>query len=163
MANLDKPGRGRIYDSITDTIGDTPLVKLNRLPGKAGAKAEVLAKLEFFNPMSSVKDRIGVAMIDALEKALSYRLYAAINPQSVERTAHGTLLFRMLECRVQRTRHEKGLAPFPCKSVGVVEFSAFAEAVDPRIRTRCVACPPDEHAGTACAWEFSLETCDARQ
>ena len=61
------PGRGRIYNSITDTIGDTPLVKLNRLPAERGVKATILAKLEFFNPISSVKDRIGVAMIDALE------------------------------------------------------------------------------------------------
>jgi cysteine synthase A len=63
-----KPGRGRIYDSITDTIGDTPLVRLARLPKEAGVKADVLLKLEFFNPISSVKDRIGVAMIEALEK-----------------------------------------------------------------------------------------------
>ncbi|SEL50187.1 cysteine synthase [Bosea lupini] len=61
------PGRGRVYDSITDTIGDTPLVRLNRLPAERGVKATILAKLEFFNPISSVKDRIGVAMIDALE------------------------------------------------------------------------------------------------
>ncbi len=61
--------RGRIYNDITETMGATPLVRLNKLPAKAGAKAEVLAKLEFFNPMSSVKDRIGVAMIDAAEKA----------------------------------------------------------------------------------------------
>ena len=61
------PGRGRVYASITDTIGDTPLVKLNRLPGERGVKATILAKLEFFNPISSVKDRIGVNMIDALE------------------------------------------------------------------------------------------------
>jgi cysteine synthase A len=61
------PGRGRIYESITDTIGDTPLVKLNRLPAERGVKATILAKLEFFNPISSVKDRIGVNMIDALE------------------------------------------------------------------------------------------------
>jgi cysteine synthase A len=62
-----KPGRGRIYNSITDTIGDTPLVRLHRLPKEAGAKADILLKLEFFNPISSVKDRIGVAMIEALE------------------------------------------------------------------------------------------------
>jgi len=61
------PGRGLIYNSITDTIGDTPLVKLNRLPAERGVKATILAKLEFFNPISSVKDRIGVNMIDALE------------------------------------------------------------------------------------------------
>jgi len=64
-----KPGRGRIYDSITDTIGDTPLVRLDRLAAMKEVRASVLAKLEFFNPMSSVKDRIGVAMIDALEAA----------------------------------------------------------------------------------------------
>ncbi len=60
-------GRGRVYDSILDTIGDTPLVRLHRMAEQAGAKADVLAKLEFFNPLSSVKDRIGVAMIEALE------------------------------------------------------------------------------------------------
>jgi len=64
-----KPGRGRIYGSITDTIGDTPLVRLDRLAAEKGVKANLLAKLEFFNPISSVKDRIGVAMIDALEAA----------------------------------------------------------------------------------------------
>src|SRR3954447_4467150 len=63
------PGRGRIYNSITDTIGDTPLVRLDRIAKEKGVKANLLAKLEFFNPISSVKDRIGVAMIDALEAA----------------------------------------------------------------------------------------------
>jgi cysteine synthase A len=62
-----KPGRGRVYGSITETIGDTPLVRLNRLGKERGVKAEILVKLEFFNPISSVKDRIGVSMVDALE------------------------------------------------------------------------------------------------
>ena len=62
------PGRGRIYNSITETIGDTPLVRMARLPQQAGAKADVLLKLEFFNPIASVKDRIGVSMIEALER-----------------------------------------------------------------------------------------------
>jgi cysteine synthase A len=64
----DKPGRGRIYDSIVETIGDTPLVRMARMPAAAGVKADLLFKLEFFNPIGSVKDRIGVAMIDALER-----------------------------------------------------------------------------------------------
>ncbi|HEV1998898.1 MAG TPA: cysteine synthase A [Xanthobacteraceae bacterium] len=68
-ATTPAPGRGRIFDSITETIGDTPLVRLNRLPEMRGIKANILAKLEFFNPIGSVKDRIGVAMIDALEAA----------------------------------------------------------------------------------------------
>lgn len=60
------PGRGRIYSSITETIGDTPLVRLDKLAAANGVKATLLAKLEFFNPLASVKDRIGVALIDAL-------------------------------------------------------------------------------------------------
>lgn len=63
------PGRGRIYQSITDTIGDTPLVRLNRLEAEKNIKAHLLAKLEFFNPIASVKDRIGVNMVDAMEEA----------------------------------------------------------------------------------------------
>ena len=59
--------RGRIYDSIVETIGSTPLVRLSRLAADAGIDAEILAKLEFFNPLGSVKDRIGVSMIEALE------------------------------------------------------------------------------------------------
>ncbi|MCO5057176.1 MAG: cysteine synthase A [Rhizobiaceae bacterium] len=61
------PGRGRIYNSITETIGDTPLVRLDRFAGIKGVEAAILAKLEFFNPIASVKDRIGVAMIEAME------------------------------------------------------------------------------------------------
>lgn len=60
-------GRGRVYNDITETIGHTPLVRLARMAKDAGVKADVLLKLEFFNPLSSVKDRIGVAMIDVLE------------------------------------------------------------------------------------------------
>jgi len=66
-ASTARPGRGRIFDSITQTVGDTPLVRLNRLPQMQGVKAQILAKLEFFNPISSVKDRIGVSMIEAME------------------------------------------------------------------------------------------------
>ncbi len=62
-----KLGHGRIFGSITETIGNTPLVRLNRLTKERGVEAEILLKLEFFNPIASVKDRIGVNMIDALE------------------------------------------------------------------------------------------------
>lgn len=64
---LDKAGRGRIYNNILETLGNTPLVKLGRIAEQAGAKAEVLAKLEFFNPLSSVKDRIALSMVEAAE------------------------------------------------------------------------------------------------
>ena len=62
------PGRGRIYSNITETIGDTPLVRLDKLTRAHGVEADILAKLEFFNPLASVKDRIGLAMIEDLEK-----------------------------------------------------------------------------------------------
>lgn len=66
-ARFRRAGRGRIYDSIIDTIGDTPLIRLPRLSAELKPKGEVVAKLEFFNPIGSVKDRIGVSMVEALE------------------------------------------------------------------------------------------------
>ena len=65
--NLRRAGRGKVYDSIVDTIGDTPLIRLPNLTRELQPKGEVLAKLEFFNPLASVKDRIGVAMVEYLE------------------------------------------------------------------------------------------------
>lgn len=61
------PGRGRVYNSITETIGDTPLVRLDKFAKEKGIVANLIAKLEFFNPIASVKDRIGVSMIESLE------------------------------------------------------------------------------------------------
>ena len=61
------PGRGRVYDSITETIGDTPIVRLDKIARADGIGAHLLAKLEFFNPIASVKDRIGVAMLEAMQ------------------------------------------------------------------------------------------------
>ena len=64
---MPTPPRGLIYDDITQTMGGTPLVRLSRFSKEAGVDAEILGKLEFFNPIGSVKDRIGVGMVDALE------------------------------------------------------------------------------------------------
>jgi cysteine synthase A len=71
MANFTTQGRGKIYNSIIDTIGNTPLVRLNKITKEYNCKGEVLAKLEFFNPLSSVKDRLALSMFnDAEEKGL---------------------------------------------------------------------------------------------
>ncbi|MBB5043155.1 cysteine synthase A [Shinella fusca] len=67
MTDTRKPGRGRVYASITETVGNTPLVRLDKFAKEKGVVATLLAKLEFFNPIASVKDRIGVAMIEWLE------------------------------------------------------------------------------------------------
>jgi len=85
-------------------------------------------------------------------------MYALINQQHAEWSVdRRTLRFVMDRCRVQETRREKGLAPFPCRSVGVVEFTTFARAIDPRIATRCVNCPPEPNESGACTWEFTFE------
>jgi cysteine synthase A len=68
-AQSHRPGRGRVFDSIVEAIGDTPIVRLVRLPQQHGVSATILAKLEYFNPAASVKDRIGAAMVTAMEKA----------------------------------------------------------------------------------------------
>lgn len=65
--SFDKPGRGRVYESVLETIGNTPLVRIGKLTQQEGCAAEVLAKLEFFNPIASVKDRIAVSMLEAME------------------------------------------------------------------------------------------------
>jgi cysteine synthase A len=77
QASGRRPGRGRVFASMTEAIGDAPLVRLRRLPAMHGVQADILAKLEYFNPAGSVKDRIGVSMIEAMEAA------GAIDPQTV--------------------------------------------------------------------------------
>lgn len=95
--------------------------------------------------------------LDALERALKFRLYALVNRQEAVRVDENTLVFRMNACRVQEARKRKGLPDFPCKSVGLIEYSGFARTIDPRIKTRVLACPPDEHPEEYyCAWEFTL-------
>jgi len=60
-------------------------------------------------------------------------------------------------CRVQSARKRRGLPDFPCKQVGIQEYSLFAKKIDPRIETKCIACPPDAHPDNYwCAWEFTL-------
>lgn len=67
VAELDQPGRGRVYNNILDTIGNTPLIRLGRTAEEAGCVADILVKAEFYNPLSSVKDRIALAMVEAAE------------------------------------------------------------------------------------------------
>ena len=94
--------------------------------------------------------------LKALDKAFQYRLYMAINKQQIEWLDDNMMIFKMVECRVQKARRQKNLPDFPCKQVGIVEFSQFAKTIDPRIKTKCIACPPDEIADFFCAWEFTL-------
>lgn len=97
--------------------------------------------------------------LEALERALGLRLYSMINAQRVEWSEDRQgLRFFMDVCRVQETRRSKGLADFPCKQVGMVEFETFARTIDPRIHTSCLHCPPDASEGKYCGWEFTLRS-----
>jgi len=104
--------------------------------------------------------RLGIAPgggMPALLECLKHRLYARLNLQQAREVTETRAVFKMVDCRVQSARKRKGLTDFPCKSVGIVEYSEFARTVDPRIKTRCLACPPDAHPDDFwCAWEFTL-------
>lgn len=99
-------------------------------------------------------DRGGIA---ALKAALGVRMYAHLNRwEFVEETEH-SVVFRMVECRVQTARTRKGLDDYPCKSGGITEYTGFSREIDPRLRCQCLGCPPDPHpAEWVCAWRFTL-------
>jgi hypothetical protein len=95
--------------------------------------------------------------LEGLKKALRFRLYATINRQSIRDETPTSFVFQMNDCRVQAARRQKGLADYPCKSAGMVEYPTFAESIDPGIKTECIGCPPDEHPeGWYCAWRFRV-------
>lgn len=93
-----------------------------------------------------------------LKKALGFRLYAFLNVQEIRNETENSFDFVMVDCRVQSARHRKGMDLFPCKSVGIVEYTEFARTIDSRIKTEVIQCPPDKEAGTDfyCGWRFSI-------
>ncbi|VEN72963.1 Cytosolic protein [Candidatus Desulfarcum epimagneticum] len=117
----------------------------------------------YFSPFEAgrIKRLLGLGDnggLPALKKALGFRMYAVINEQTIEDEGENAIVFKMVNCRVQAARKRKNMDDYPCKSGGVVEYTRFAEAVDPRIRTECVGCPPDDHPDEwFCAWRFFIE------
>ena len=93
-----------------------------------------------------------------MKKALGMRMYAQINVQSIIDESSSSIVFQMNDCRVQTARKSKGMDDYPCKSVGLVEYTNFARGIDCRIKTECIGCPPDDHPEEwFCAWRFSIE------
>ncbi len=117
-----------------------------------------------FSPFEawSIKKFLGLPEnpgLEGLKRALNFRLYATINVQSITDETSDGFIFRMNECRVQSARKRKGLDDYPCKSGGLVEYTTFASAIDPQIKTECIGCPPDAHPEEwYCAWRFSLNS-----
>jgi Family of unknown function (DUF6125) len=131
-------------------LGMDAAIHLDAVAWERFAAAEANRIMTTFN----IQPGSGLA---ALEKALGLRQYSLINSQRIEWSKDGKRLRLFVDvCRVQETRRRKGLADFPCKSVGTVEFETFARTVDARIRTRCVHCPPESTEGRYCGWEFRL-------
>lgn len=111
---------------------------------------EAFAIKKFLN----LADNCGLA---GLKKALNFRLYSLINVQSIVDEGPESFVFQMNDCRVQSARKRKKLEDYPCKSAGLVEYEYFASAMDKRIKTECIGCPPDDHPEEwFCAWRFSL-------
>lgn len=134
-----------------ERLGMETAIELDALSWKRFAAAEAKRIMATFN----IPPNRG---LEALERALSFRFYALINSQRAEWSAdHKRLRFFMETCRVQQTRSGKGLPPFPCKQVGIVEFETFARTVDSRIRTTCLHCPPDDIFEGYCGWEFTID------
>jgi len=96
--------------------------------------------------------------LDGLKKALYGRLYAVLNKQEIRNETERSFEFYMIDCRVQSARCRKKMPLFPCKSVGLAEYTGFARTIDERIQTECIACPPDKEAGKQffCGWRFYI-------
>ena len=113
-----------------------------------------------FSPFEakSVKKLLGLTEhpgLKGLETALNFRMYGRLNVQSCRYDEDGTLIFTMDRCRVQAARRRRQMEDYPCKSAGLVEYSRFASAIDDRIRTECICCPPDPHPESFdCGWRF---------
>lgn len=116
-----------------------------------------------FSPFEAltIKKKLGLsefAGLEGLKTALQYRLYAFVNKQEIVEETDKSFVFRMVECRVQAARKRKGLDDYPCKSGGIIEYTTFAQTIDPRIKTEVVSCPPDPHPDSYyCAWKFYIE------
>ncbi len=96
--------------------------------------------------------------IEGLRKALRFRLYSSLNEDRIELIGDDKLVYFVKTCRVQAARRRKKLPDFPCKSVGIVEYSYFAKTIDERFETVCVSCPPDiTDEDHNCVWEFTLK------
>jgi hypothetical protein len=103
----------------------------------------------------SLEDNSG---IEGLKKALAFRLYSSLNEDEIVKVADNVLEYRVKTCRVQQARRRKGLKDFPCKQVGIVEYSLFAKTIDDRFETEVVSCPPDiTNKDYYCFWRFTLK------
>lgn len=184
MDRLGKVLGFEVTDGIPRPLLDMPAEKLTELAGELGKNWLAMDGIWFqaientygmndakrsndscWNRFSQVEGRmiksfLGLperAGLDGLKRALAFRMYARLNKQSIIEESPHSIVFQMNDCRVQSARKRKGLADYPCKSAGLVEYSRFAWEIDERIQTECIGCPPDDHPDDwFCAWRFTL-------
>jgi len=143
---------GLWFRAVEDRFGQEAAIELDRKAWEQFTVTEAKRIMKRLN----IEPGGGIA---ALAQALKFRLYAHINVQEIKELSHTRCVFRMNTCRVQEARKRQFLPDFPCKPVGIVEYSGFARTIDPRIKTTCLACPPDPHPPDVwCEWEFTIES-----
>lgn len=138
------------FQSVENQYGMEEALKHDAAAWKRFTKIEARRAKEFLG----LSDQAG---LEGLKKALNLRMYANMNQDSCEISGN-TLNYKIYDCRVQYARTSKGLGMHPCKSIGIIEYSGFAEEIDPRIKCECVSCYPDmTDPGCSCSWRFILE------
>lgn len=117
---------------------------------------------EKFSPLEAkrIMERLKIEKnsgLEALSRALKARLYTILNEDELI-LKENELIYTMKSCRVQEARRRKNLPLFPCKEVGIIEYSTFARTIDERIKTECIFCPPDEKKAEGfCSWLFKID------
>jgi hypothetical protein len=142
---------GTWFQAVEKEFGIKKAIELDATQWKRFTVIEAKRIMKRFN----IQENGGIS---ALVKALNYRVYANINVQETVEISENRCIFRMNNCRVQYARKRRNLPDFPCKPVGIIEYDDFAKTIDPRIKTKCICCPPDQHPDSYyCAWEFTIE------
>jgi hypothetical protein len=139
---------GLWFQAVEERLGLEEAIRLDER-AMAGFAAAEGRRLKEFLGLSEASG------LDGLELALGFRLYAHLNEQEAKRVGDA-LVFSMKTCRVQAARERKGMAAFPCRSVGIVEYTEFARAIDPRLEVECLSCPPERSEPASwCVWRFT--------
>ena len=138
------------FQSIEGKYGMDEAMKHDEEIWKRFTRIEARRAKEFLG----LPDRAG---LEGLKKALNLRMYANMCDDSAE-LSDGVLTYKIFNCRVQHARTSKGMPMHPCKSVGEIEYTGFAEIIDDRIRCECISCYPDvKDPNCSCSWRFTLE------
>ncbi len=142
---------GLWFQAIENKYGMDMAIDMDREAWRRFTVIEARRLIEFLN----LGKNSGIA---GLKKALSYRLYSSLNEDEITLEEENVLVYRVRTCRVQHARKKKGLSYFPCKSVGIVEYSLFAETIDERFETEVISCHPDvTDEEFNCIWKFTLK------